>query len=103
MESKVKERWFFAIVSLMLIGFQGAIYCKLCRWPSIHDINLWFLLGALGFPFVLAKLKNKQLYGYLFSVYLIYCAIVAGAFLEALLNLNVNCTNTFYLDLKELS
>jgi len=91
----------FSITSLLLIVFQIGVYVKLCLYPSILDANLWILLLALLWPFLIKFTKNKYVKIILMIAYLVYFAITAGAFFESMFNPNVNCTGIIYTDFSE--
>src|SRR3989338_1934094 len=101
MDIKKREQIFFMFMSLLLTLFQIIVYLKLCTWPTARDFNLLLLLIALIWPFMLSRIKDKRLYVALFCLYLIYIAIVADGFVEALLNPNVNCDGTIFVGMKE--
>jgi len=99
---KKKERYLFIISSLLLIAFQIGVSIKLCQFPDLLRANMLMLYVALAVPFFLHKIKDKKLYYVVLLIYIIYFALVAGGFVEAMFNPNVNCTGEIHLKISEL-
>ena len=99
----LKENIFFVVTAIILLAFQLGVYAKLCRMPRLWDYNMLILYLMYANIFLIKNVKSKMYRNLLFLIYLIYFAIVAGFFIEAMFNPNVNCDGLIYVTLSELA
>ena len=93
----------FSITSILLIIFQLGVYFKICQYPLLSDVNMWILLVALVWPFLIRFSKNKYLQIILLIIYLLYFAITAGAFIQMMFDSSINCSMQLVIDGGNLS